>query len=81
MAKFKSQFITGALVGVGLTTAGIYLYKKNQVKIDTFLRSQGVNIPTKKDKDYSSMTLEELTLSKEKIEDLVAEKELVKSGK
>ena len=69
--------IVGAAVGVGATVAGYYLYKKNKTKIDTFLKSQGINIKSSCDAvDYENMSVEALTETKEHIEDILAEKEL-----
>lgn len=72
----NKDHITGALVGVGICAAGYYVYKKNQAKVDDFLRKQGINISNDLGKDYSSMSLEELMESKEILEDLIAEREL-----
>lgn len=71
-----ANHVTGALVGVGVAAVGFYLYKKNQDKIENFLRDQGLDIPVSNSKDYSVMNLEELVTAKEKLEDLIAEKEL-----
>jgi len=77
MMKINTQYVAGALVGVGVAATGFYLYKKNQNKVDSYLRSHGVNIPSSCDRNYSVMSLEELVLSKEKIEDIIAEKEII----
>ena len=55
---------------------GYYIYKKNQTKVDGFLKKQGINVQTVNHKDYANMSLEELMESKELIEDLIAEKEV-----
>ena len=36
--------LVGAAVGVGVAAVAFYLYKKNQAKVDEFLRKQGSNI-------------------------------------
>lgn len=77
MVSINKDHITGALVGVGVCAAGYYIYKKNQTKVDEFLKKQGINISNDSTKDYSNMSLEELMETKETIEDLIAEKELV----
>lgn len=69
------KILIGALAGAGLTFSGIYLYKKNKDRIDEFLRSQGIDIPVATDTDYSAMDLKELVSAKEKLEDIIAEKE------
>ena len=64
------------LVGIGAVAAGYYLYKKNQNKVDNFLRKQGINVKTSNTANYENMDLESLMTVKEHIEDLIAEKEL-----
>ena len=59
------------LVGV---TVIFYLYKKNQAKVDEFLRKQGINIKSSSCSNLDSMNIESLTEMKEHIEDLIAEK-------
>ncbi|ELU5588780.1 hypothetical protein SCB17_003319 [Clostridium perfringens] len=72
----NKDHITGALVGVGVCAAGYYVYKKNQAKVDDFLRKQGINVSNDLGRDYASMSLEELMETKETLEDLIAEREL-----
>ena len=76
MVKITSQHVTGFVVGIGASALGFYLYKKNQHKIDDFLRRQGVQIPNRNIRDESSLTLKELVAEKEHLEDLIAEREL-----
>ena len=79
MIKFgsiKKEHLVGAAVGVGTVAVGYYLYKKNQSKVDSFLRKQGINIKTSSQAIYDNMDLEELMTTKERLEDLIAEKEL-----
>jgi hypothetical protein cdivTM_08994 len=79
MIKFgsvKKEHLVGAAVGVGTVAVGYYLYKKNQSKVDSFLRKQGINIKTSSEAIYDNMALEELVTTKEHLEDLIAEKEL-----
>lgn len=68
--------LVGAAVGVGVTVAGYYLYKKNKSKVDGFLKSQGINIKNCDSTNYEDMSVETLTEVKEHIEDILAEKEL-----
>ncbi len=68
--------ILGVAVGVGVAAAGYYLYKKNQDKIDEILRSHGMDIPVNENKPLESMSIEELAMFKEQIEDMIAEREL-----
>ena len=79
MIKFgsiKKEHLVGAAVGVGTVAVGYYLYKKNQSKVDSFLRKQGINIKTSSEAIYDNMALEELVTTKEHLEDLIAEKEI-----
>ena len=73
----NSQQITGFVVGLGVAGLGFYVYKKNQGEIDDFLRKQGIQVPESSSKDYSKLTIEELVSEKERLEDLIAEKEMV----
>jgi hypothetical protein len=74
--NITSQHVTGFMVGVGTTVAAYYLYKKNQTQVDDFLRRQGIQLPESGTKEYGSMNLEELVLEKERMEDLIAEREM-----
>ena len=58
---------------VGATVI-FYLYKKNQAKVDEFLRKQGINIKTSSCASLENLDIEGLTEMKEHIEDLIAEK-------
>ena len=72
----NSDHVTGFAVGLGAAAVGFYLYKKNQARVDDWLREQGVNVPAAASRDTASMSLEELTLEKERLEDLIAEREM-----
>lgn len=76
MISVNKDHITGALVGVGVCAVGYYAYKKNQCKVDDFLRNQGINISSSNTKNYASMSIEELVETKELLEDFIAEKEV-----
>lgn len=65
----------GILIGVGVSAVGFYAYKKNEDKVDAFLRPRGMDIK-QRGADYETMTVEELMRTKETIEDLIAEKEM-----
>ena len=73
----NKDHLTGALVGVGVCAVGYYAYKKNQAKVDSFLRNQGINLASDNCKEFASMSLEELMETKETLEDLIAEKEML----
>ncbi len=68
--------ILGVAVGVGVAAAGFYFYKKNQDKIDDLLRAHGMDIPVNENKPLRDMSVEELAMFKEQIEDMIAEREL-----
>jgi len=70
-----SQHITGFVVGLGVAAAGFYLYKANQKHVDAWLEKQGIQIADSGASDPASMTLEELVRQKERLEDLIAERE------
>lgn len=72
----NSSLVKGLLIGFGVSAAGFYLYKKNEQKIDSFLRSHGFPIADSRKTNFSEMSLEELMETKEDIEDIIAEREL-----
>jgi hypothetical protein len=71
----NSQHLTGFAIGLGVSTLGYYLYKRNQSKIDAFLGEHGIQISSAFEKDPRSMSLKELIMAKEELEDIIAEKE------
>ncbi|CAB1063230.1 hypothetical protein D1BOALGB6SA_8013 [Olavius sp. associated proteobacterium Delta 1] len=78
----NSQHVTGFVAGIGVSALGFYLYKRNQSKVDAFLGNHGIQLSSPLEKDPQSMTLKELFLAKEELEDLIAEKEFdQKEGK
>jgi len=73
--EITNQHITGFVIGVGSAAAGYYLYLKNQEQVDEFLRQQGINVPLSPKPDITNLSLEELMQEKERLEDMIAEKE------
>ena len=71
-----SQHITGFAVGIGVAAAGFYMYKQNEHEVDEWLRGHGIELPAGSVKDYGALSLEELVLEKERLEDMIAEREL-----
>lgn len=71
----NNALVKGILIGVGVSAVGFYCYKKNEDRVDGFLRKHGVNVK-QHGADYETMSVEELMRTKETIEDLIAEKEL-----
>lgn len=75
--NITSNHITGFVVGVGAAALGLYVYKRNQDQVDSFLRRHGIDLPAPTgSKRPDDMTLEELVAEKERLEDLVAEREM-----
>ena len=70
----KERFI-GLLAGITVSAAGFYMYKKNQPRIENYLRRHGIDIPPPNETNYKEMPLEKLMETKEHLEDLIAEKE------
>jgi hypothetical protein len=71
----NSQHVTGFVIGLGAAAAGFYFYKKNQKRVDEWLRRQGIELPAASGGEYGEMTLEELVREKEHLDDLIAERE------
>ena len=78
--KIIKEHLIGAAVGIGTVAMGLYLYKKNQSKVDNFLRSQGINIKPTSNLNLDNLDLEGLTEMKEHIEDLIAEKNIAEES-
>ena len=70
-----NNLVKGILIGIGVSAVGFYLYKKNEEKVDSFLRGRGMDIKPR-GSNYETMSVEELMRTKETIEDLIAEKEM-----
>lgn len=77
MLDITRDHVIGFLGGLGMSALGLYLYKKNQAAVDEFLRSQGIQIPGSQITDPGLMTLEELVREKERLEDAIAEREMI----
>ena len=75
----NKDHLKGVAVGVGVCAVGYYIYKKNQNKVDDFLRQQGINVPSQS-ANFSNMSLPELMETKETLEDLIAERQLESQG-
>jgi len=72
----NSNHVTGFVIGLGVAAVGFYAYKKNQAAVDDWLRRQGVQVPAAGTQDATAMTLEELVTEKERLEDIIAEREM-----
>lgn len=74
--QITSDHLTGLAVGVGVSAAAFFFYKKNQGNVDDWLRRQGLDLPEAANKNLANMTLEELVREKEHLEDVIAEREM-----
>jgi hypothetical protein len=74
----SSDHVTGFIVGLGVASLGFYMYKRNETQINEWLRRQSINCPFPgfKAKDESGKSLEDLLREKERLEDLIAEREM-----
>jgi hypothetical protein len=81
--SITSEHVTGLIVGIGVASLGFYLYKKNEAQIDEWLRHQSIGFPFagSQGKDQSGMSVEELLREKERLEDLIAEREMAAKSK
>ena len=71
-----SDHMTGFVLGLGSAAALFYAYRKNQSQVDEWLRQQGISLPALGTEDPSDWTLEQLIREKERLEDLIAEREV-----
>jgi len=74
--NINSNHVIGFTAGIVASAGGFYLYKKNQVRVDGWLREQGIRIPNRSSADPESMSLEELVTEKERFEDIIATLEM-----
>jgi hypothetical protein len=72
----KSEHLTGFAVGLGAAAVGYYFYRKNKTQVDQFLREHGIDMPGDPVVDTEGLTLEQLILEKERLEDIIAEREM-----
>jgi hypothetical protein len=76
----NSNHVTGFAVGLGAAAVSFYLYKRNQAKVDQWLGSKGIHFPQSPAADPASMSIEDLMARKERLEDLIAEREMAASS-
>ena len=79
--SISSQHVTGFFIGLGVAGAGYMLYRKNQDRVDEFLRAKGIDMPAGPGQDAAAMSMEELVRQKERFEDLIAEREYAAAQK
>ena len=74
--NINSNHVVGFAAGIVVSAGGYYLYKKNQSVVDGWLRDQGIRVPNRASVDPDAMSLEELVSEKERLEDIIAEREM-----
>ena len=74
--NIRPEHLVGFAAGIVASAGGYYLYKKNQSRVDAWLRDQGIRVPQSSSTNPDSMSLEELVIEKEKLEDLIATREM-----
>lgn len=71
----NSDHIIGFLLGIGASALGYQYYKKNKTAIDSIIDDIRKPRQPVEDEAVSDLSLEELLLMKERLEDLIAEHE------
>ncbi len=74
--NINSNHVIGFAAGIVASAGGFYLYKKNQSLVDGWLRDQGIRVPNRASIEPGSMSLEELVTEKERLEDIIAAREM-----
>ncbi len=77
--RITSSHLIGFAAGVTASAAGFYMYKQNQARFDAWLGEHGIELAAPSCKTPEAMTLEELVTEKERLEDIIAEKEMAQS--
>jgi hypothetical protein len=74
----NSDHIIGFLLGLGGAALGHHFYKKNKATVDAFLKEITPRTPLEEPapaEAFTSLSMEELMLMKERLEDMIAERE------
>ena len=74
--NINANHAVGFAAGIVASAGGFYLYKKNQARVDGWLRDQGIRVPTATSVDPESMSMEDLVTEKERLEDIIAAREM-----
>ena len=74
--NINSNHVVGFAAGMVAAAGGFYLYKKNQTRVDSWLRDQGIRVPNRASVDPEAMNLEDLVTEKERLEDIIAAREM-----
>jgi hypothetical protein len=72
----KAEHITGFALGVGAVAVGLVLYGKNRTRIHALLDKCGICTSCCATDVPVSMNLEELVAEKERLENIIAEREM-----
>ena len=75
MFAVNKDIVKGVAIGVGVSAVGFYAYKKNEEKVDAFMRRHGIEVKTQA-ANFREMSIPDLMRAKEDIEDIIAEKEI-----
>ena len=75
MFTVNREIVKGVAIGIGVSAVGFYAYKKNEEKVDAFMRRHGIEVKTNA-ADFREMSIPDLMRAKEDIEDIIAEKEM-----
>ena len=75
MFTVNREIVKGVAIGIGVSAVGFYAYKKNEEKVDAFMRRHGIEVKTKA-ADFREISIPDLMRAKEDIEDIIAEKEM-----
>lgn len=79
MVTVNNDIVKGLLIGVGISAVGFYAYKKNEEKVDSFMRQHGIDVKPKTT-DFREMSIADLLRAKEDIEDIIAEKKIAEDS-
>jgi len=72
----KSEYFAGFALGLGAAAVGAVLYIKNRDCIHRFLESHGICTCCCEIDETESLSLEELVAEKERLENIIAEREM-----
>ena len=67
VAWLNNPMTKGILIGVGVSAVAFYAYKKNEAKVDSFMRNHGINVKTPTP-DFKTMSVDDLMRTKENID-------------
>ena len=71
---FTREHVMGFIAGLATAGVGFYMYKKHEAEVDAFLAGKGITLPGAT-RTNEGASIEELVSQKERLEDLIAERE------